>query len=534
MSLVVTLVLSCLVASAKAVLPIVKLGCNQYAGVPTSSGITQWLGIRYAAPPVGDLRFSPPADPACLGGVQPADSHGKYCLSTGADPKLDTTAEDCLFLDVYAPTNATSRSSLPVFFHIQGGGFNQNSFPNVNGRGLILASNNSIVVVTINYRVGPYGFLTDGTAVKANNGLRDQRKALEWVQQHISQFGGDPGHVVLGGESAGAASISLHMTAYRGKDFGLFHAAAAESVSFAAVLTVSEAQYQYENLAIRLGCVGSDTLPCLRSKTAEELQAENFNVPYPGASAAPTYMYNPVIDDDIVSDYTYASFAAGRFIKIPVIIGDDTNGGTSFAPSNTSTLAESNMWLRNQFPRLTLEQLGEVDTLYPNPNQTCPNSGCYWRQLSNAYGEMRYMCPGLFISNAFTTYGVPQSWAYRYNVEDPIQVAQGFGVPHTVETFALWGPENIPSNSTVPVSYWPNGTNAAVVPVIQGYWASFIRSFDPNQYRYPGSAKWEQWTDAGQQRLLFSNGGNTTMETVDADLMARCRYWSGIGVGILQ
>lgn len=76
--------------------------------------------------------------------------------------------------------------------------------------------------MSINYRVGAYGFLADGTTLKANNGLRDQRKALEWVQNYISQFGGDPGHVVLGGESAGAASISLQMTAYGGKDFGLF------------------------------------------------------------------------------------------------------------------------------------------------------------------------------------------------------------------------------------------------------------------------------------------------------------------------
>lgn len=76
--------------------------------------------------------------------------------------------------------------------------------------------------MSINYRVGAYGFLADGTTLKANNGLRDQRKALEWVQDYISQFGGDPGHVVLGGESAGAASISLQMTAYGGKDFGLF------------------------------------------------------------------------------------------------------------------------------------------------------------------------------------------------------------------------------------------------------------------------------------------------------------------------
>lgn len=436
-------------------------------------------------------------------------------------------------MDVYAPTNATSQSRLPVFFHIQGGGFNKNSLPNVDGRGLIAASNDSIVVVTINYRVGPYGFLTDGTVIKANNGLRDQRKALEWVQKHISQFGGNPNHVVLGGESAGAASISLQMTAYGGEDFGLFHAAAAESVSFATVLTVNESQYQYDNLAIRLDCVGVSSLSCLRSRAANEIQAVNYNVPFPGGSAAPLYMYNPTIDNDVLSDYTYSAFEKGNFVKVPVIIGDDTNGGTVFAPRNTTTLAQSNTWLRNQFPRLTLEHLGQIDEFYPNPNRTCPNIGCYWRQLSNAYGEMRYMCPGLFISNALTRYGVPQSWAYRYNVEDPLQFAAGYGVLHTVEANAIWGPDNVPA-ANVPVSYWPNGTNAAVVPVIQGYWASFIKTFDPNTYRHPGSVEWQEWTSTGQQRILFQTGGKTEIETVDAHLLTRCKFWAGIGVNILQ
>ena len=129
-------------------------------------------------------------------------------------------------------------------------------------------------------------------AVRANNGLRDQRKALEWVQRYIAEFGGDPSHVVLGGSSAGAASITLHLAAYGGRNDGLFHAAAAESPSFATVLTVAESQYQYKNFAIRLGCVGTSlgTLECLRNRTAAELQAHNTNVPYPGAAGAPIFV----------------------------------------------------------------------------------------------------------------------------------------------------------------------------------------------------------------------------------------------------
>lgn len=435
-------------------------------------------------------------------------------------------------MNIFAPTNATTRSKLPVFFYIQGGGFNSNSNPNVDGTGLIEASNNSIIVVDFNYRVGPYGFLTPGTTNTTNNGLRDQRKALEWVQKHISQFGGDPGHVVLGGQSAGAASISLQMTAYNGKDFGLFHAVAAESVSFANMLTVNESRFEYDNMAIRAGCVGDDSLACLRNLTAAELQAVNQNIPLPGAASAPLYMWGPTIDGDLVPDYTYALFAGGRFVRVPAIIGDDTNGGTVFTPSGTATLAASNLFLHNQFPALTLAQLAAADALYPNPDAAaCPAAGCYWRQVSNAYGEMRYMCPGLYISSALAAASAP-SWAYRYNVEDPTQVAEGYGVPHTVEANAIFGP--LYYTSSPPASYLANGTNAAVVPVVQAYWASFIRSLDPSAHRLPGSARWDQWTPDGQERMLFNTSGVTLMETVDKDLRTRCSFWAANGVSIRQ
>ncbi|CAJ2509146.1 Uu.00g141720.m01.CDS01 [Anthostomella pinea] len=517
-----------------AVSPTVELGCNKYTGVAKPYGITQWLGMRYAAPPVGQLRFMPPEDTSCNGALQVADTHGKICLETQGDPADNRTSEDCLFLDVYAPTNATSHAKLPVFFFIQGGGFNSNSNPDLDGRGLITASGHSIIVVTFNYRVGPYGFITDGDAITPNNGLRDQRKALEWVQKYISRFGGDPDHVVLGGDSAGAASISLQMAAFGGRDDHLFDAAAAESVSFATVLTIKESQYQYDNLAIQAGCVAANSLACLKSKTAEELQTVNSPIPYPGAAQAPLYMWNPVIDNDIIRDYTYKAFDEGKFVKVPAIFGDDTNGGTIFTPRDTSTLAESDSFLKSQFPYLSLEQLGKINDLYPKQNDTCPSAGCYWRQVSDVYGQMRYMCPGLYISSAMTRHGVARSYSYRYDVEDPAQVAQGLGVPHTVELNAIFGPENLGYAGSAPASYYRNGTNAAVVPVIQAYWTSFIRSFDPNRYRYPGSAIWEVWSERAQDRLLFETGGKTRMELVDDTTRRRCEYFYSIGLDIRQ
>lgn len=225
---------------------------------------------------------------------------------------------------MYAPTNATADSKLPVFFFIQGGGFNVDSNPNLNGSGLITAADMDMVVVNFNYRVGPWGFLASRevqSGGSTNNGLKDQIKALQWVQKYIAQFGGDPDHVVVGGDSAGAASVTLLLTAYGGRDDKLFVGTAAESQSFATQWTVAESQWMYDNLVIRTECVVDDTLACLRNLSAEAIQKVNFNTPFPGSQDAPLYMYGPTIDGDLIQDYTYKLFAEGKFIKVPTIFG---------------------------------------------------------------------------------------------------------------------------------------------------------------------------------------------------------------------
>lgn len=114
---------------------------------------------------------------------------------------------------------------------------------------------------------------------------------------------------------------------------------------------------------------------------------------------------------------------------------------------------------------------------------------------------------------------------------DPDQEAEGLGTPHTVETNAIWGPENV--NGAAPASYLPGGINAGVVPIIQGYWTSFIRSYNPNTYRLPGTAEWQEWTADTKQRLLFVTNG-TSMESVPQDQRQRCAYLSSIGVALEQ
>lgn len=526
---------------ALAVQPLVNLNYTSYRGTALGNGVSQWLGIRYAAAPVGDLRFAAPQDPPSTYGVVEADKHGPICLGTPssgevAKPPTNTSQEDCLFLDVYAPSNTTKHSKLPVYFFIQGGGFNTNSNSNYNGTGLVLASDKNIIVVNFNYRVGPYGFLAsqevlDGGSV--NNGLKDQRKALQWVQKYIEKFGGDPRKVTLAGDSAGAASVNLQLTAYGGRDDGLFAGSAAESQSFAAVRSVPASQYQYDNLVIRTDCVSSnDTLACLRSLSAAELQSHNLNTPFPGAQNAPLYMYGPVLDNDFIKEITYTAYANGNFVKLPAIYGDDTNEGTIFTPKNTSSIGESDTFIKDQFPAITTQQLREWNRLFPvEGTPTFPDSGRYWRQVSNGYGEMRYICPGIFINSVYARLNIP-GWNYRWNVIDPAAAASGTGVSHTIEVNAIWGPENV--NGGAPDSYKQGAVNYPIVPVVQGYWTSFVRSLNPNTHRVPGSPVWEQWTSENRFRRLMFQTNNTKMETVPTDQQQRCSYLSSIGVSLNQ
>ncbi|KAL8687313.1 MAG: hypothetical protein Q9224_005191 [Gallowayella concinna] len=531
--------------------PIVDLGYARYRGF-NSSGVSQWLGMRYAATPTGKLRFAAPAPPHRQKGVQSATKNGNRCLSvrtsTSTNPSSPGFSEDCLFIQVYAPSNVETNSSLPVYVYLQGGGFTQNG-GTYNAASLIEASGMQIVVVNLNYRVGPHGFLASEEVRKGgslNNGLKDQRQALHWVKEHISKFGGNPNHVVLGGTSAGAASVTLQIAAYGGRDDGLFHATAAESQSFGALRTVEESQYQYDELVTRTKCdtartKSDDTLACLRKLGSDDLQGQNIGTPFPNTTRRPLFAYNPTLDHDFIPDYTLNLFSSGRFLKLPAIYGDPTNEGTVFVPRNLDTAEASNNWLQAQFPALNSTQTTWFQKTYP-PATTKPNfpikTSKYWQSTAEGYGELRYICPGLSLNNAYNRQGVKGNWNYRYAVLDPENEKNGYGTPHVAEVNAIWG---APAGS--PRSYMT--TNKNMIPVLQGYWNSFIRDFDPNTYRQPGTPRWEEWgtadfADRGRpgmrKRIVFQNqaGRKTEMEEVTGEQWERCQRWSEWGVSLAQ
>ena len=230
-------------------------------------------------------------------------------------------------------------------FQIPGGGLNKLSDANLNGSTLIHAAEFDAIVVTHNYRVGTFGFLS-GKEVHANGtvnaGFFDQRKALEWVQSHISkvripwafcihishtliklyQFGGNPKHVTLIGVSAGAQSITVHLTAFGKKETNLFHATAAESQSFPGLLDIPGSQFAYDAFVERTGCAdAADSLSCLRGLDSETLQKANIAIPLPGRNNTPNFLYGAIVDGDLIPDIPFNLFTQGRFVDVPTIFG---------------------------------------------------------------------------------------------------------------------------------------------------------------------------------------------------------------------
>jgi len=225
----------------RARLDTVRTDGGSLSGVPRADGVTAYLGIPFAAPPVGDLRWKPPQPAAPWEGVRKADTFATSCMQNQAGSRLPWTeefmtqgpiGEDCLFLNVW--TGAKSPNArLPVMVWIYGGGFNEGSGAIAVYDGTELAKK-GVIVVTVNYRVGPLGFLAHPELTKesehrssGNYGLLDQIAALHWVRRNIAAFGGDPAQVTVFGQSAGALSVAYLMRSPLAKN--LFARAVAQS-----------------------------------------------------------------------------------------------------------------------------------------------------------------------------------------------------------------------------------------------------------------------------------------------------------------
>lgn len=501
----------------------IDLGYARYRGKDIGNGVMRWAGMRYArsVSRVDGLRFTAPQDPIDERNIVDATKFGPLCIGSGSDLKAEfgeEHSEDCLFINVFSPSKSTSTSKLPVYVFIQGGGFSVNGNANYNGADLIDAADNNMIVVNFNYRVGPYGFLAGkeiaaNGSLSLNNGLKDQRQALKWVKKHIHEFGGDPDHVTVGGASAGGGSVVFQLTAYGGRNDNLFHAAAAESAAFPPLRDVNNSQWQYDSLRNETGC---PDLACLASLDAVSFQraVRTLKKPFPGARNPPIYFWNPTLDYDFIQDLTYKQLRAGRFVKVPTIFGDTTHEGINFTPKNIKSMPSAETFITDQFPGLDWPSVRKA---WSAPTEL--SSARWYDVASDVYGHIRYNCPTLNISGTYAANSNHSTWTYRWNVGT---------ASHVGELMPIWN----------------NATSAAGV-FIQAYWASFIRSYDPNKYvadylvaaggesaRELKSPKWGTFGANGGQRLVFNDGDDVSMKPVTDLEWNRCDVIENMSLAI--
>ncbi|KAI0474185.1 alpha/beta-hydrolase [Xylariaceae sp. FL0804] len=519
----------------------VDLGYSRYEGYE-AEGVHQWLGMRYAAPPTGDLRWRAPQEPPLNDSeVLPATAFAATCLGDWQSVLSDSVNEDCLYLDVFAPANATTESKLPVWFFIQGGGYGGDLDQNFNATEVVIRSNYSMVLVQINYRVGAFGFLAS-EKVRDNGdlnvGLLDQRFALHWVQKYVHLFGGNPEHVVIHGDSAGAGSVVYHMTAYDGRDDHLFVGGMAESSFWPTHRQVSEMEFQFDRFAANVSCStdeapNGDVLACLRSKDTVTLQSADYPQNFSNAPGVALWYFLPVVDGTFSTDYLYNLFEAGKIVRVPLLVGDDTNEGNGFV-TNATDRSEFLGFIKDNFPNLSDDDLQRVEREYPQDGfGTFPDRAAYFAALAAAYGENTFTCPGIEISNSLSAYNAPAKvWNYRYNVQDLSTVAAGLGVPHVSEKPAIWGVNNTGACNNCSYETY----NAPIVPLVMDYWISFILSLDPNTYKAPNAPVWQPWQSTSQgcfdesasvERLVFQLN-DTRMETVPDAQRRRCDFWKSL------
>lgn len=340
---------------------------------------------------------------------------------------------------------------------------------NFNGSSLIRASDNNMIVVTFNYRVGPYGFLASENIRKEgdlNVGLLDQRKAMEWTKKNIVSFGGNPEHVVLVGTSSGAGSVLYHLAAYNGKPTDLFLGAIASSSWLTNVLPVSDVEFQYRDLLHATDC--SD-VTCLRGLRGKQLQAANLAWQNSRSNDSAAFTYAPCIDGSLFNDSPISLIKSGNFVSVPLILKNTEDEGTVFS-FEAKTTKQVLYVLKTQYPPLTTKDLHAINKIYPfDAAHQYPNHTVFFASVSAAYGEGIMTCPSLDVARAVNSRPASgaEVWNYRFNVRDPANIANGLGVPHTWEIDAIWGP-GFAANPIGSNSY--SNVDASIIPVVQGYW----------------------------------------------------------------
>lgn len=455
-----------------------------------ANGVLGFKGIPYAAPPVGNLRWKSPQAPASFKATFNATVYGDSCYASATEvPYFTPPSEDCLFLNVW--TGATlSTEKRPVMVFIPGGGFQFGGSAQPTYDGSHLAKN-GVVVVTVNYRLGVFGFLgltglDSEDPSSGNYGLQDQIAALKWVQQNIVAFGGDPTQVTLFGESAGAHAVGILMTSPLTNC--LFSKAILESGAFWDSEAGPLATYQQARTrgAAFQASVGASSVAQLRAMPAVAINtAEQWiSTTDPKITA-----FSPSIDNYVLVFQPGKAFANGIQHKIPLLAGFNGNEGALFAPYGLS--ATNRTKYEDGLQLYFTSRASQALALYPDSTPTLLQDS-----VINLIGDMVIREQTYTALNyQHATSGKPANslFAYYFTYASPYSPI----ALHTAELPFVFG--NLgPSPLFGPAESVPTPQDLAFSNTIISYWTNFAKTGNPNSLGVP---TWPAYTGSGADFL---------------------------------
>ena len=468
--------------------PLVDIESGRLKGVGRN-GVAAFKGVPYAAAPVGALRWRPPEPATPWSGVRRADRQGPIAMQTynpedngvGALPM----SEDCLTLNVWTPMDRGGEP-LPVMVWIHGGGFVNGSATADLYDGANLARD-GVVVVGVNYRLGRFGFFAhpllsaeDPDELKGNYALMDQICALEWVNRNIWAFGGDPGDVIIFGESAGGMAVNRLMISPLAR--GLFHKAISQSgAGREPCAPLARAEEQGKAFIAKLGVAASSTA-ALRAIPADQI----VEAGPPDVSEG----FGPILDGKLLTQNVDDAFAAGAQARVPYLAG-----------SNALEFPIPGKVFEDTFKRragLTGEARTTLEAIYPNPTE--------FRR--HVISDLIFTEPARTLAALHAKSGAP-SFLYRFSVLSEAVKATLHGAPHASERQYVF--------RTLNASTWPTDEmDVAASEVMSAYWLSFAKNGDPNG---DGRVAWPAYTAKTDRLLEFENTGPIARKTPDAKVL---------------